>query len=65
MELTMDYKPPFNGIIKEGGGARTNGGCKAKHRCGWELFSFHFNGSFRLSWLILKTASNTKAWPNE
>lgn len=48
MELTMGYIPPFNGVIKKGGGARMNGGYKAKHRCGWELFSFHFSASFRL-----------------
>lgn len=56
MELTM----AFNSVIKKEGGARMNGGYKAKHKCGWELFSFHFNGSFSLYWLILKTAFNTK-----
>lgn len=44
MELTM----AFNSVIKKEGGARMNGGYKAKHKCGWELFSFHFNGSFSL-----------------
>lgn len=61
MELTMGYIQPFNGIIKTGGGARTNGGYKAKHRCGWELFSFHFSGSFRLYRLIPQAAFNTTA----
>lgn len=65
LKQTMGYIQPFNGIIKKGGGARTNEGHKAKHRCRWELFSFHFNGSFRLYWLILKTAFNTKAWRNK
>lgn len=36
----MGYISPFKGVIKKGGGARTNGGYKAKHRCGWELFLF-------------------------
>lgn len=44
----MGYIPPFSGIIKKRGGARTNGGYKAKLRCGWELFSFRFSGSFGL-----------------
>lgn len=46
MELTMDYVLPLSGFIKKE--ARTNGGYKAKRRCGWELFSFHFSGSLRL-----------------
>lgn len=50
----MGYILPFNGIIKKGGGARKNGGYKAQHRCGWELFSFHFSGSFSPYWLIPK-----------
>lgn len=48
MKLTMGYTLPFDGNIKKGGGARTNGGYKAKYRCGWELFSLHFSGSFSL-----------------
>lgn len=31
IELTMGYIPPFIGVIKKEGGARTNGGYKAKH----------------------------------
>lgn len=44
----MGYIPPFNGTVKKGGRARTNAGYKEKHRWGWELFSFHFSGSFGL-----------------
>lgn len=61
MEHTMGSIPPFNGIVKKEGGPRTNGGYKAKHTCGWELFSFHFSGSLRLHELILKSAFNIKA----
>lgn len=61
LKLTMGYIQPFNDIMKKGGVARTNEGHKAKHKCRWELFSFHFGGTFRLYRLILKTTFNTKA----